>query len=1097
MKGLSRMIVRFLVSACGIATLCYGQAVSGTITGLVTDPDGSAVPGAGITALSIETGIARTVSSNNGGNYSIPFLNPGIYNIEVSHQGFKTFVQENVTVQVGSTIRLDARLALGDLSQKLVVSAAPPLLQTESGGVASTLNQREMQELPSLDRNYQDLISLLPGTGRPEPNFTDIGPDDTHLTSVNGLEKYTNNYEIDGIDNNDVTLGNTFQVPPIGSIQEVHVATSDYDAEFGRAGGAVVSVQTRSGTNQLHGSLYEFHRDSFLRARRAFPEEDSPAKNVHNLYGVSVGGPIRQDRTFFFADFQGVNDRQNVAQLLSAPIPSFRNGDFSSVLGKPLGVTDPAGQMIYSGSIFDPLSGNPDGSARQVFPGNKIPASRFNPQANKMISLLPMPNIDGEFTDNYSILVPTPRDTYAFDGRVDHTFSPSTSVFGKYNFRQTKTLNFSSAGAALRPDGFLNGLGHLRAQTVSLNLTHTFSANTVSEIRFGVNRYHYDYTGQNESTAADFGIEGLAPDAPLPQISFYDGTVTSIGFSPYYPLVNNQTTYQLSNTWTKTNGKHNLKWGVDYRHMNLYRASRSSNTGTFVFYNDVTRGLDDTYVDLLTTTPGDTFAAFLLGLPDQVTRNTVIQQPVDLGDNLFLFGQDTWRPSPNLTLNFGVRWEYYSPAKAPRTGGAANYDPSTGRLLIAGIGSVSNTANVRPYHRNFAPRFGFAYRLPGKTVVRGGYGISYTIHPFGGYGAFLSTNFPNISLQTAGSVGSSFPGGTLSQMIPSHVPPSPANGIFDPAPSDQAFYSLAFDTKFSYIQSYNLTVQRELLPGLSLDVSYVGNKGTNLFDNYHQLNYSPPGLGDEGGALFKRFGFDSSVLQAGFDANSNYNSLQVNLEKQMSRGLAFTAAYTWQRGIGYIHGPTFPAEFLKLGRGPDTNKMQFVTSQLWELPFGKGKSLVQSGAWAQILGGWQYNGIMAVYGGHPFSVLADPARLNGVRLDRNPADVVGPLRTPGGTGPGQLWFDTNSFAAPPVGRYGNSGAQLLYGPGFFNYDASLFRKFDFWNEKRLELRFEVFNVTNTPHWAQPKSNIDQPNFGQILSDSNDARRVQFGLRLLY
>jgi outer membrane receptor protein involved in Fe transport len=1096
MKTIFRATCFTIAAVFILPNLVYGQAVTGTIMGVVIDPSGSMVPGALVTVRSVETGTAKTVTTNDVGSYSIPFLNPGTYTLEASHSGFKTFVQERIEVQVASTVMVDVRLQLGETAEKIVVSEAPPLLQTEGAQVASTLDRQQLQQLPSLDRKYQDLISLMPGTGVPEQNFTDLGSDDTRLTKVNGLGKYSNNYQIDGVDNNDPILGNTVQVPPMESIQEVNVATSNYDAEFGRAGGAVVNVQTQGGTNQFHGSAYEFHRDNFLRAFRAWPREDSLPKYVQNQYGATVGGPIIKNRTFFFGDFEGTNIRMGQTQILNVPIPAFRVGDFSSVLGEPLGVMDPAGQPIYSGSLFDPLTGNPDGSGRRVFPGNIIPPDRFSPQAKGMIDLLPLPD-NPDFTQNYTVRVPTPRDTYNFDVRVDHVFNSSTNLFAKYNFKNMTTDNPYSS--ALRPDGFLNGHGELRAQNLTGNLTHSFGANTVTEVRVGINRFNYTYEGLNQRTAQDFGIGGMAADTPLPLMYFYDGSVTDIGFYPYYPLVNDQSTYQVSNTWTKTKGKHNVKWGADIRVLHLTRDSRSSNTGQFTFDPNVTNAADESYTDLLQWHEGRAFSSFLLGLPDYVFRDQHITAPRDHANEYFFFGQDTWQATPKLSLNVGLRWEYYAPVTAPEPGGASNYDPYTGRLIIAGLGNVSPAADVKGYYRNFAPRFGFAQRLDDKTVLRGGYGISFVTHPFGGVGALLTTNWPNVSVQTAGLVEDFLPEGTLAEMIPLSLPELPSNGILDPAPPDQYFYSLPFDNKFPYVQSYNLTLQRELLPDLSVEVGYVGNQGRRLFNEYEEQNYSLPGSGDDGGRLYKNFGFSSSDALVAFDGNSNYNSLQINVQKRLSHGIAFTTAYTWQRGINDIRGgdSSFPHEFRRLGRGVNTNKQQLVSSYLWELPFGPKKPFLKAGPLSRILGGWQFNGIFTSYSGPPFSVLASPVSLNGVRLRGNHPDVIGTPTIEGHTGPDQLFFDVNAFRPPATGVYGNAGAQLLYGPGRVNWDASLFRKIDLRESKHLEFRVEVFNLTNTPHWTVPQRSIDEPRFGEISSAVDDARKVQFGVRFVY
>lgn len=1092
---LRSLLLGFVFAVLGCwSPLVHGQSVGGTIVGLVTDSSGRVIPQAQVTALNLQTGVERTISTNRDGAYSIPFLNPGFYSLQVSAPGFEKFIQGEVQITVASTARVNAVLKVGSVSQVVSVSGQGPILQTDSSDVAYTIDSRQLQQLPTEDRSYQDLVSLLPGTGQPQQSATDIGPEQTKLTAVNGQSAQANNYEIDGLDNNDVILGNTFQVPPIESIQEVHVVTSNYDAEAGRAGGAEVSVQTQSGTNNFHGSAFGFHRDSFLEARRSQPQEARPLKDVYNLFGGTSGGPIIKDKTFFFADFQGITDRQNVAELLSVPVAAFRNGDFSSVLGTPLGLTDPAGNMIYSGSLFDPNSGNPDGTGRLVFPGNIIPPSRFSPQANAINALLPVPNLSG-LSNNYLIQVPIPEDIFAFDVRADHKLSDVTSIFGKYNYRHVWTDNFSSAGAALRPDGFLNGLGHLQAQTGSFNLTRAFGNTLVGEGRFGINRFHYDYTGVNQTTAGAIGIGGLATTTELPQINFYDGSFTNIGFNPYYPLVNNQTTYQGSSTWTKVAGKHRIKWGADFRHLNLLRDSRSSNTGTFFFYNDVTRGMDDAYVNQLVTTPGSTFSAFLLGLPDQVQRNQLIHPPQDLANNLFAYGQDSWSVSRKLVLNLGLRWEYYAPITAPEQAGAANYDVNNGDLLIAGLGVVSNAAGVKSQFRNFAPRIGFAYTVTPKTVLRGGYGISYTVHPDGGYGALLSTNFPNVSTNQIGIIGSGFPGGSLSTMIPVTYPALPSNGIFSPAPQNQIYYALAPNTPFPNVQSFSLTLEQELSQDLTLSIAYVGNKGTHLFDNYHEVNYSPPGSGNDGGQLYKEFGFQGSVQEVGFDLNSAYSSLQVNLTKRFAHGITGTAAYTWQQALGDVYG--FPPDALKMSWGTQSNKNQFVTAHVVELPFGRGRAWLQDGIASQILGGWQYNGVLSTYSGTPFSVLSSPSLLNGVRLARNPAQLVGTPTILGGTGPGLSWFNTAAYTDPPVGQYGNAGNQSLYGPGYFNYNVSLFRTFTVGNEGKLEFRIESFNVTNTPHWGTPLSNVDQAAFGQILTDNNDPRKFQFAGRFTY
>jgi outer membrane receptor protein involved in Fe transport len=1068
----------------------------------------------------MSTGIARNAISNPEGGYVVTYLPPGTYKVDIEKQGFKKYSREGVLLATGERIRVNADLAVGNISETVVVTTNSALLQTESAELAQSFEAKKIQELPLNGRNFQNLLTLVPGV---QPSNSQVGvfdnPQGTQFMQVNGQNNSANNFQIDGVDNNEPLLGLVVQIPPAEAIQQFSVSTSNYDAEFGRAVGAVVNVTTRPGSNEFHGSLFEFHNNSALKARNFFQltgnrNSDGKLKvpnAIKNQFGGTIGGPIVKNRTFFFGDYQGQYQRiGRVSAIQTVPTQAFRDGDFSAL---------PANVFIYDPGA-DP--NNPVApTARQKFLDNKIPANRISPVALNILKFLPLPNLPGLNNNYLPPSIPFQLDTHSFDVRVDHQFNDKTNFFAKYNYFQSLMADPGLFGDAGGPTatGDVNSLeqGKGRNQVVTLNLTRTFSSTLTTEVRFGFTRYFIDARGPGSSrdVSKDVGITGSNESGPAHKglaIIAIEG-YPQIGMSTNMPTINADNIFNWINNWTKVSGSHTFKWGADIRRQRLDRlqiqgTSSFGPRGRFAFAPGVTLQQGGPTQQ---STFANAFASFLLGRPDVIGRAIFTTTPTNRSTNLFFFGQDTWQFSRKLTFNLGLRYEIYTPITSRLPGGQGNYDPETNNLLVAGVGDVSLSAGVKTDWNNFAPRVGFAYRFGDKdrNVIRGGFGISYFTARFGFTGGTLSTSFPVIADQQIGAGGDFIAAGTINN-IPAFTPvPIPSNGIINPAPNIGLF-AIPFENNMPQVLSYNLTAQREVLPGMSVEVSYVGNRGYNQPYN-RQLMASQPGTGLAGVPLNQKFGRTATTTLRAYGVDSWYNALQASVEKRLAKNFALTAAYTWSRSIDYTSnngglGNPIVLAYNKAVSDFD-RKHGLTVSHIIELPFGRGQKYLNSGPLSVVLGGWQMNGIFQAFSGRPFSVSMSNAQLNG---GPNNAQRPDQLRYPtitGLVGPGTQWFDVTAFAAPPStpARYGTAGRNTLRGPNLVNYDFSVFKSFAISEGKRIEFRTEFYNLTNTPHFNQPAGNFSTPaSFGSITSTigvngvaGGGEREVQFALRFIF
>src|SRR5438093_12491 len=829
----------FLVTSDDI----YAQAVKGSLLGAVTDASGAVIPGANVTITEVNTNLTRATITNERGNYVFGDLDGGVYRVEVQFGGFKKAIRDNVDVLVNTDTRVDMRLETGNITESVEVVSSAPLLQTDRADIGRQIETKQLQDMPlAFNRNFQSLLNLVPGATRAfRPHSEFFNSQDSLATQVNGQSRYANNVQIEGIDNNHRTGLLNVLIPPIEALSSVDITTSNYEAELGRAGGAVTNVTLRSGTNDLHGSVYEFNRVSRLAAKNVFAT--SKAHTVYNQYGFTLGGPIVKNKTFFFGDYQGIRDRRGDVTRPTIPTMDFRNGDLSAALRQS------TPQIIY-----DPRTGNADGTGRQPFPGNIIRPDRISPVAKKILSFVPAPTNDN-LTNNFERATTRVKDTDSFDTKVDHQISNSDSFFVRYSFQRPKVFDPGLYGIYGGPkgDGFA-GTGINRTQAGGFNYTHIFDPRLITEFRLGFSRYKNVADNQDAGSkiANEIGIPGVNLDrftSGMPYFNVDGFTNPVVGFSPSLPWIRAETNVDLVSNWTRVFHNHTVKWGADIRDNkdDLLQTQTYSPRGRFYFRPG--------------TTPlsgggasgfANAFASFLLDLPNEYGRDLPGTFPTVRQKTLFTYLQDKWTVSQKLTLNIGLRHEIYFAPTPMFPGGFSNYNPVTNSLELAGIGKVPSNMGRQTNYGNFAPRLGLAYRVSEKTVVRAGYGISidpsfpddkYAFNfPVKQNNAFNAVN----SFSAAGAMAGGFAAPLVAAI--------PADGVITNAPINQEYLYIPLNLKETYLQSWNLAVQRALPANFTFEAAYVGNHAVGVLTRRNINAGLVPGAGAPGQPLIQLFG---------------------------------------------------------------------------------------------------------------------------------------------------------------------------------------------------------------------------------------------------
>ena len=1059
------------------------QAVSGTISGSVIDPSGAAVPTAKITARNTATNVESSTVATAAAFYTIAQLIPGTYTVTVQASGFRRFTTD-VNVDVDSVVRLDVKLQVGDVANEVTVTGAAPLLQADKTELSTVLTERLVTELPTLGRNMSRLITLLPGA---LPNTSQL---ETHVenmvedfrVSVNGQSYGNSNRQIDGIDNNETIQGSAVIVPTADSISEVKVITNSYDAEFGVVMAAVIQTVTKSGTNGLHGSAFEYLRNSETFARNPFTEPTGPAPFKWNQFGGSVGGPIRHDKLFFFADYQGTRQRLGSGLQSTVPLDPFRRGDFSSLPKNP---------------IFDPLTGDANGRGRSQFPGNIIPANRINPTSAKLFALLPEPTDPTKTDQNYTRSDVTAIGTNQTGGRADYAYSANTRLFTRYTFFGSSLdvpvlYGDVAGGPAFGPNGYKGAT--TRSQSLAFNYQRTITSSFLTEARFGFSRFRaygalrdsdlrtadqVGLPGINNGNALTGGLPGFTLAGPVGGFAF--GDPASAPFSEIEQSI------EFVNNWTKIFSTHTLKWGADVRPARLLRSAQNGR-GNLTFNQNASGSAD-------TSGSGLGMASFLLGSTQEYTRDLTVSRSDELQTRMGLFFSDQWHITRKLTLNYGVRWELFTPIAGNKPGGLTNLDPSTGNVLFSNIGTVNNSAGLTTYYGNFGPRLGIAYLVSPRTVIRTGYGRSFGLGTGGSNFGSMSQRWPNTASQDVIAP-------TLyTSVFPLEQGPPPAPLPLQPPstgklllPDKVGFIGFYFDNRFDYVDAWNFTVQHEFSKELATEVAYVGNVGRRLFWN-DSINAPIPGPGaaNPRRPYFAAYGWTQDITMRGHEGRNAYNSLQTKAEKRFARGQSVIVAFTWQKATDF--GGSSPQNVFNWlndhGLGDNDRAVFASISHVWELPFhARGPAGV-------LMNGWNFDGIVFLASGRPFTpTLGNSASLN------SPGVTLRPDRAGSGTvaDPARdKWFDPSAFVVPALYTYGNSGRNILRGPGIATVDWSLGKDFHFTERTQLKFRAEGYNLFNRTNLGQPVTTIDSSTAGKILGlfQGYNMRRMQFGLHLLW
>jgi len=1096
----------------------FGQAVSATLLGTVADSTGAAIAKARVTATETSTGAMHESVTNDSGNYTFPDLTPGRYSVTVEANGFKKETHQNIDLLINSSTRVEFDLATGSVSETVLVTTAPPLLQTDRADISTKIEAKQIADLPlGTNRNFQSLLNLVPGTAPATYEHSQFFNAQGALqTRANGLPRQGNLYQIEGIDDDERTGLLQIIIPPAEAIQSVDISTNNFEAELGRATGAVTNVILKSGTNAFHGSAFEFIQNSAVNARSYF---GGPLGHLsYNYFGGSIGGPIWKDKLFFFGDYLRTSDHEKIANTFTIPPPQFYTPNAQGFidLSAPL-------KSDGTGQIYDPATG--DGTAgqpRAKFANNQIPISRVNPVSLKILQELgkvAQPNQNqsnlASPQNNFFINLPFTKTTDSFDTKIDFVLNERNHISGRYSFQRVVTFQAPAFGAFLggpAGGGGFQGTGNQKSYSLGVNYDHVFSPTLFTEVRFGVahlrnNAQPSDY-GSNDATS--IGIPGVnISQFTSGQVGIFIGNgifgtpgqnYPLIGYSASIPWIRGESNIDFVNNWTKVIRNHTVKAGVDLRRVrdDLLQDQTFSPRGAFTFAENQTSQLN------AKTNVANTMASFLLDLPSQVGRDLNTYFPAYRQWWFFAFASDKWQVTPKLTVDLGVRWEFYPPATPKIAGGFTNYDPVNNNLVVAGVGSNPSNLGMQTRYRYFAPRTGFSYRATDNTVIRGGFGISYTPFPDNNY----AYNYPVRANNSYGLVGSSaFTPAVLSDGVtvatfqagfPAPVPVAiPSNGII-PANTKtllaQQYFVVPLNYKNPYVESWNVAVQQALPGNMSLQLAYVANHGVNMGGNVDINNPSTYG----GGATSKpqniAFGRTASTQQIFRGFSSNYQSLQVQLNKRFSNGLAFTSAFTWGKGLNYMDGDDGGIKFFINQRrnyapADYDRTLNYEESFTYELPFGRGHNRLNTGVAALAFGGWKLSGIISVVSGTPFTVYANGGTLNTPGTAQT-ANLTGPYKVTHGIGSNTHWFDTTAFTQPagctvsPC-QLGNTGRNQFRGPGYIQDNLSVFKSFNIFREAALETRFEAFQLSNTPQFNNPNAGsgsiITAGNFGQVTS----------------
>lgn len=1074
------------------------QGIDGSIAGVVFDSAGAVIVGARVTLSNEATGFRREVTTNNQGQYVAYALPTGPYRITAEMDGFQRLVRAGITLSAADALTVDLTLTVGDVQQTVEVTESTPLLQAQNAMVSSLVSNDQIVEIPLQSRTFTSLLLLSPGATTGSSGNLTTSPyamRGNANISVNGSSAQNNSYFIDGMVNRNLWLSTLIMVPTVDSIQEMRVLTSNYTAEYGIAAGAITVVVTKSGTNRIRGSLYEFLRNEKLDSNSFFNNRAGVARPAfkRNEFGGTVGGPIKKDRTFYFADYQGIRVRRPLDTVSTIPTLAqqgmIQTGDFSG-----LGAT-----------IFDPFTLT--GTQRTPFAGNRIPLSRVDPAARAVASLLPTPT-DAGATRNFVFNPALKQRTDQFDAKIDQNLGEADRFFFKYSFDDTNletpgVLPVGNRGNV--PIGeYLSAAGAgvgtttpLRNQSGTFNYVKVFSPTLLNETRIGVVRWNQNINPLNNefTTANAVGIPGInindkSGGLPALNIAGYQ----TIGDASTFPETSQMTSFQYENVTTKTAGNHTIKFGGIFVRHRFNGFSAFPTRGNFAFNGQFTRQAG-------TAGAATSLADFALGAYSGANRNILSGTFGMRFWNLGAFIDDTWRVNNRLTWNVGLRYDIQAPPYEVYDRWS-NLNIDTGRLEIATGSGVSRRLRQMDLN-NFSPRTGITYMLTNdrKTVFRSGFGVSYV--EAGQGGGQLYKNLPFFFAQVIATDQNAAPPGLLSAGLPTPVEPDRNNIEALSGGSPNAW---DYGLQSTRVMQWSGGIQRELIRDLLVDVSYVGTRTTGLLANIN-LNQSFPGAGAQQPRR-PYFGVNPGLVDLGYRTNyggAKYHAMQVRIERRLTAGVSASLAYTYAKymaNAGHVNGggngPPQDARCTacEWGNMPEDRRQILVFNHVWELPFGKGRKFLTEGPASWILGNWDLSGVWTASSGERFTATLAAGVSNSAGGGGDRPNRLGDGNLPSGERTIDRWFDTGAFAAQPQFTFGNSGRGILIGPGAFTTNMNIQRNFPIGERYRLQFRTEMYNAFNNVNFSNPNAAIGNPIAGQI-GGTAEARTIQLALKLYF
>lgn len=1162
----------------------YGQVDTGAILGNVKDQSGAVIPGARVVLTNQGTGLSLSAVTGGDGSYVFRPIKIGAYTVEAQFKGFQTLQHKDVTVDVQQQVVVNFTLQPGQITQSIEVTAALPALQTQDASVGQVVGSREVNDLPLNGRNYTFLAQLSAGVTQDQQDTRGLGASGSF--AANGLRPAQNNYLLDGIDDNadlvDFLNGTAYVVrPPVDAIAEFKIQTSDYSAEMGRSAGAILNATIKSGTNQFHGNAWEFVRNDIFDAANFFENSPTPTKKGEfrqNQFGATIGGPIRKDKTFFFADYEGTRIRQAIPWVTTVPTALERSSGYTNLSELITGQeapgatqTDNLGRTFPLGTVFDPattrpvvasqadpvtgivgpsscpiLSGAPSCFARDPFyvngeaalagitdfttPAqiallNQLPRARLDAKAMALLNLYPAPTSSSLF-DNYSSDPILRNNVNQFDARVDQNFSDKDQLFGRFSYSDNPEFLPGPFTGLADGGAFAQGYQTVVSINSALSETHSFSPSLVNEARLGFTRIgssRLQPFSTDLGASAQYGIQGV-PQVPLNGglgSIFFTG-LSTLGSNEFLPSVEYNSTVQVTDNVTKIHGKQTLKAGGEFQHLKFSILQPPEGRGYWTFYGDFT--------EVPTYENGNTGLAQMLIVPTNGTVPTAYNMVggadsmgasnyanTDMGRNYYgYYFQDDWKATSNLTLNLGLRWEYFGqivenfgaqsnflpsggngPSQFLLTKGRCNTPLSPDFLAAAQTDNIDITCSSQPglghsQLTNFSPRVGFAYRITPKLVARGGFGLFYggfensVVETYVDFPFQFSLGYPALTPAQPitfanGSIG------TLETGLSAIIPLTSAAA----EPSGVSFTGEDFHMKTPYTESYNLTFQYEITPNQTFSAGYVGNSVRHLGVYINPNSPSeilPPGLDPYAYSPYPDF--ENSITYTSMAGDSYYNSLQTTFERRFHAGLDLLANFTYSKcrmdaadvlnstsiGFNGFRAPMLPHFGIQADYGLcdfDIPKVVHV-SGTYELPVGNGKRFLHNGGRFVdgVLGGWKTNWILTLEDGQPWTIpcaistTSDPGC--------NALEVPGQNKI---AGPHNVndWLNAAAFTSPPVATtIGQSDYSPLggapsdfYAPGYHRIDFSLFKEFRTSDKTRLEFRGEFFNLINHPNFSPP------------------------------